>query len=406
MRIPRLLLLISGAACARVPAAPEPPRAPSIEIVETVPVEAGPNRADVPDTRDVWPEMIDAAARSIDLAQFYVSEAEPPHLASSKLTPVLAAIERAIDRKVKVRLLADGLFAEKYPAVLERLRARGADVRTIDAAKHYGGVMHAKYLVVDEADAFVGSQNFDWRSLAHTYEVGLRIGSPDHARELRHVFEIDWALAGGAERPPPPAAAAPDGGLRVVASPKGWLPREDRFELDEIVRMLGAARREIRVHVLNYSTRMRDGSTFTVLDDALRAAVARGVRVRLIVSDWSTKPGSHMRTSVESLASGGAEVRVVTIPKWSGGDIPYARVVHAKFLVVDEAEAWLGSSNWEGDYFLKSRDVGVVVRAPYGTPKTLAELFDAWWTSAYAGPIDAAPPAPAGRPSDSGPARP
>ena len=55
------------------------------------------------------------------------------------------------------------------------------------------------------------------------------------------------------------------------------------------------------------------------------------------------------------------EVKLVTIPEWSGGFIPFARVIHAKYLVVDAEHSWLGTSNWSKDYFFKSRNVGIVV---------------------------------------------
>jgi phosphatidylserine/phosphatidylglycerophosphate/cardiolipin synthase-like enzyme len=401
-----LFSLLSGLGCVQRAELPrggitsEPiPR--DVELVASSPSEVPPSRGDLRDAWEVWPKMIDGAQSTLAIAQLYVSEADRP----SRLTPVIEAIERAAARDVEVRLLADGLFATKYPDVLDRLRKRRVTVRTIAAEKHYGGVMHAKYFVVDGRDAFIGSQNFDWRSLEHTYEIGARVRSPEIGRALLEVFDVDWRLAAGEpmQRPagaPPPAMP----GARLVASPKGWLPREDDFELDAIVSMLRAARRDVRVHVLLYSTQMRDKSSFTVLDEALRDAAKRGVHVRLLVSDWSTKPGSHERASLDALSSAGIDMRVVTIPEHSSGPIPFARVVHAKFLVVDEDDVWLGSSNWEGDYFLKTRDVGLVLhgRAP---AERLASSFDAWWSSRYAAPIASpAPLAPGAPPSSSGPA--
>lgn len=386
MRILLWLCAAALASCGPRSGSAVPEKRAFAELVETVPVEVPLNRADVPDTADVWPQMIDGAKRSLAIAQFYASEAEGT---TSALTPVVGAVLRAAARGVRVRFLADALFASKYPAVLEDLRGHAVEVRTIDASKHYGGVMHAKYFVVDDDECFVGSQNFDWRSLAHTYELGVRMRSPGDARAVREIFDYDWALAGGDPRPAPAAGAS-----SIVASPKGWLAR-DNFELDAILDLLAKAREEACIHVLLYSTQMRDKSTFTLLDDALRATKKRGVRIRMLVSDWSSKPGSHERASIESLAAAGIEIRVVTIPKWSGGEIPFARVAHAKFLVVDGAAAWLGSSNWEGDYFLKTRNVGVVLRGG-SIPRTLASSFDAWWASPYAAALTslerAAPP--------------
>ena len=51
----------------------------------------------------------------------------------------------------------------------------------------------------------------------------------------------------------------------------------------------------------------------------------------------------------------GVKVRFIDVPPWSGGFVPFARVAHAKYMVVDGARAWVGTSNWEGDYFTQSR---------------------------------------------------
>ena len=82
-------------------------------------------------------------------------------------------------------------------------------------------------------------------------------------------------------------------------------------------------------------------------------------------------------------------MRVVEIPAWSGGPLEFARVAHAKYMVVDGARAWVGTSNWEGDYFFQSRNVSVFSRAP-AVARTLGRVFDHGWSGPYARPL---PPA-------------
>ena len=60
--------------------------APPIELVETAPIETTLDHADIPNAADVWLEMIGGAKRSIDLAEFYVSDQAP-----SKFTPIVEA---------------------------------------------------------------------------------------------------------------------------------------------------------------------------------------------------------------------------------------------------------------------------------------------------------------------------
>ncbi|HEY8073668.1 MAG TPA: phospholipase D-like domain-containing protein [Labilithrix sp.] len=363
----------------------------AIELVESAPVETTLDHPDVANAADVWPQMIDAATRAIDFAEFYASEAEPRWVAQSKLTPVIGAVERAVKRGVRVRFLVDSLFAPKYPETLGTLRGIGADVRIFDVQKRTGGVLHAKYFVVDGRDAFMGSQNFDWRALSHIVEMGVRVRSVKIAGALEDVFETDWQLAAGAPDATRVRAhpGGVDGNVRFVASPRGWLPDEAEWDLAAIEEALAKAKRAIDVEVLTYKTKDREGGDFHALDDAVRAAAARGVHVRLLVSEWGKKDAAVL--AIANVPN--VELRILTIPKWSGGDVPFARVAHAKYMIADDV-AWVGTSNWEGDYFTKSRNVGVIVTGG-DLPAKLRAYFDVNWSSAYAAP-----------PSDSGPARP
>ncbi len=342
--------------------------------------------------------MIDRAKRSIDFSEFYASEADSePALRTSRLTPVLQAIERASKRGVKVRFLADSVFAPKYPATLDQLRKVGVMVKILDCARRYGGVQHAKYFIVDRDEAFVGSQNFDWRALAHIQEMGVRVASRAIATSLEEVFATDWALADGetpndkrvhdASAPPPDVKTRTGESIGLFVDPKGWLPDESRWDLTRLVALLDGAATSIHLQVLLYSTHNRDKSDFTTLDDAIRRAAARGVKVRLLVSHWGANKGSDTRRAIEALASSSnVEVKVLTIPPWSGGDIPFARVAHAKYMIVDGRAAWIGTSNWEGDYFTKTRNVAIVSEGGTLAPR-LDRIFDDGWTSPYAAPL-------------------
>jgi phosphatidylserine/phosphatidylglycerophosphate/cardiolipin synthase-like enzyme len=119
-----------------------------------------------------------------------------------------------------------------------------------------------------------------------------------------------------------------------------------------------------------------------VLDNALRAAAVRGVKVRLLVSDWvlggRALPHLKALTLIPNL-----EVKVVSIPEAKEGHIPFARTVHSKYLVVDGTQLALGTSNWEESYFAESRNVELIFRdSPLATQA--AGIFDRLWNSRYA----------------------
>jgi phosphatidylserine/phosphatidylglycerophosphate/cardiolipin synthase-like enzyme len=384
-----------------------------IELVESAPIETTLDHPDLRNASVVWPEMIDRAKRTLDFSEFYASEADGAAATTSLLRPVIEAIERAVARGVRVRFLVDALFASEYGATLDRLRAAGVSVRILDAAARYGGVQHAKYFVVDGEESFVGSQNFDWRALAHIQEIGVRLRSIPLAGALLDVFETDWTLADAATpsstrtRAHPPKASAKARTGEVVtlwADPKGWLPDEASWDLDGIIALIDRAQASVDVQVLLYSTQNRDKTAFPTLDEALRRAAARGVRVRLLVSHWGAREGRDARASIEAISKvPNVNVKVLTVPPWSGGEIPFARVAHAKYMVVDDRVAWIGTSNWEGDYFLKSRNVAVVAEGGDLAPR-LRRVFDDGWSSAYATPLAsyASPPAGVTRTSRDG----
>jgi phosphatidylserine/phosphatidylglycerophosphate/cardiolipin synthase-like enzyme len=399
----RLLLLSSCIAFACATPSPHPLSTasttasvePELVLVESSPVETPLDHADLPDAWRVWPEMIGAATRTLEIEQFYVSNAP-----GSRLEPVLQAIEAAVERGVRVRLLVDEKFVKQYPEPLERLAARRVEVRRMDTAKSMGGVQHAKYFIVDGREAFLGSQNFDWRALEHIQELGLRVRVPEVVRALGAIFEYDWALAAGAAPGVPASPAAGVGApgplparfagetVRVtpVFSPQGYLPDPTTWDLPRLVGLIDGAKRSVRVQLLTYRAKARNGSEFRELEDALKRASARGVKVELLVSDWSKRSGT-----IEGLqalhAPPGLTVKLVTIPRWSGGFIPYARVVHAKYMVVDGEAAWLGTSNWERDYFTQTRNVGLIVEGA-AFASQLERFFSDTWSSAYAAEVD------------------
>ncbi len=359
-----------------------------VELVESWPVETTLDHPDIADAPAVWLEMIAGATRTLDFAEFYVSNAPDslrtahPEVAG-RLEAVIEAIEAAAERGVRVRFLAEKKFYRTYPETLDRLDAHeGIEVTLFDVASVMGGVLHAKYFVIDRREAYLGSQNFDWRSLAHIQELGLRIHDPTLTGKLARVFDYDWALAHGEAIPhfPPLDTPLPEG-YHCAFSPTGFLPDPGDWDLPRIVSLLDGAQRSIRVQLLSYKAIGRDHRYWNVLEDALRAAAARGVEVEMIVADWS-KGGATIRGLQSLQCLEHITVKLATIPPWSGGFVPFARVIHAKYLVVDGARAWVGTSNWEKSYFHTSRNVGLVMEDK-ALAARLEAFFQSLWDSGY-----------------------
>jgi phosphatidylserine/phosphatidylglycerophosphate/cardiolipin synthase-like enzyme len=315
---------------------------------------------------------------------------------------------------VTVRVLADRGFDATYPEIARRLAAHdGIEVRLLDARALWGGVQHAKGFAIDGERFYLGSQNWDWRALTHIHELGALVESPPLTRRFRTVFELDWqnasppdaeapppggpAAARGAEHPAPPAAATGTavpliaaGGDTVLAtlaaSPPEALPPGLPWDEPLLIELLDGARTRIRVQLLSYNPSDREGRYWEPLEAALRRAAARGVEVQMILANWSKR--DYMLPYVKSLAVlPRVEVRFTSIPEWSGGFVPFARVEHAKFVTVDGERCWLGTANWSRDYFYQSRNLSLFLEGAAAC-RVPDRFFALSWQSPYAEAVD------------------
>ncbi|MGH7329104.1 MAG: phospholipase D-like domain-containing protein, partial [Polyangiaceae bacterium] len=249
---------------------------------------------------------------------------------------------------------------------------------------------------------------------------GVRVRNPDVAHVIDQVFRNDWreaedldphrGVANSRERgavegftrfgPKPLALPLPtlpipiklaDESEKVtpVISPRRLMP-EGYAVLDELPRLLDAidhAKSSVDVQLLTYAVSGEDVThKFTDLDDALKRAAARGVHVRMLVSDWNLD-NDKIESLRELVRGSKVEIEIFTIPPFSQGFIPYARVSHAKYMVVDGQVSWVGSSNWEESYFTSTRNVGLLVEGKKFAGK-LDTIFETDWASKYAKAFD------------------
>ncbi len=370
-----------------------------IELVESIPLESNLDNPDLRNTAEVWVEMIKNARHTLDLGHFYVSP-EPGY----DLDKVIAALKDAGNRGVAIRFIVDAGMYKTYPNTVNEFKTlKNFQVHIINFKKIGGGIHHAKYMIADGRNLFIGSQNFDWRSLEHIHETGLRILSPALAGFYENIFNLDWKLsAEGADQaailaardiPANPVrfsitATSPRYGEMTVtpgANQKDLLLNPANFDEDLIVEAINSAEDSIRIQLLSYSFKSRNGDYLT-LQNALAAAAARGVKVQMIVSDWETDP-SRLEQLKTLNAIDGIDVYLSTIPPYSGGYISYARVEHCKYMVIDTTRFWLGTSNWSGSYFHAGRNLGLsIVNSPM--TRRLAAVFRKSLNSGYVNLLD------------------
>jgi phosphatidylserine/phosphatidylglycerophosphate/cardiolipin synthase-like enzyme len=357
-----------------------PVLAQQLELVESFPVGTDFDQSDLRQTQTVWLEMIARAKTEILWQTFYLA-----HEKGKATEPVLAALREAAERGVRVDLLVDPKFYKTYPETLDQLAALPRiEVRQSSVGPWLGGVMHAKALFVDGQEGFIGSQNLDWRSLEHIRELGVHFSSPELTAEYVKAFRWEWEHAGDPSLPATLAQvnSAPvrigDSTVLPTFSPNSLNAATAAGDEAEILKLLDGATDSVEVALLTYSPLDHAGENFYPdLDNALRRANVRGVKVRLLLSHWveGKKGEDHLR-SLDALDN--VEIRACRIPLTEEGEIPFARVHHSKYLVCDSTTAWLGTSNWQEDYFRSSRNYGLVfLNGPI--PERLHDLFEFDW---------------------------
>ena len=166
---------------------------------------------------DTPPDQSPAVDFPIQLADAYMKRIDSTEssllLISAYFIPteeLTAAIERATDRGVKVRILTNSLgsnnhvtahaaYAEHRPALLNagaelyelRADASARALYVFDAVKEGVLGLHAKIALFDDCCLMVGSSNLDPRSLRLNTEIGALIDSPGLNSHVRELFAVD-----------------------------------------------------------------------------------------------------------------------------------------------------------------------------------------------------------------------
>jgi len=142
----------------------------------------------------------------------------------------------------------------------------------------------------------------------------------------------------------------------------------------------------VRGQVMTYALAEHGSKRWADLDTAFRKAAARGVSVELVFADWAM--GGKADRDIKALAkTDNIEVKISALPQHSSGMIPFSRVEHLKYLVVDGETGYVTTSNWGPGYFLTSRGTAVIIHGAAGA-EVLEDIFLRAWTGPYVQPLD------------------
>ena len=149
-----------------------------------------------------------------DIVELIDSSSQEIRIVSAYLIPTgefEAAIERAENRGVEVHILTNSIRSNNhltahsaYRNHIRQLLEHGADLHEVrvDARDRSNYMqtpledkmlaLHAKMMLVDKEKVFIGSANFDPRSLRMNTETGLLIHSEELAQQVHDAIFIDF----------------------------------------------------------------------------------------------------------------------------------------------------------------------------------------------------------------------
>lgn len=250
---------------------------------------------------------------------------------------IIRALERAAAQGVKVYVLLEhhplGLGPQPERAA-NALRAAGVFVRW---ARPDVTLTHAKFLVIDDRVAIIGTANLSRSAFSHNREFLVLDQREQDVREASNLFRADWDRR-------PARLGDPD---LVVA------PSNARSKLTAL---MYSASRDIRI----YAEEVNDPK----LEVALEVLRRRGIRVEVMLPRGPTPGGA-------ALAGSGVEVRESSSP-----------YIHAKAVLVDGRRAFIGSENISSTSLDRNRELGVLIGGPIVT--SIERIFAADWRRAVA----------------------
>jgi cardiolipin synthase len=307
-------------------------------------------------------DAIDRATTSVHV-EFYIMSHD------QATTPFFEALERAVRRGLQVRVLYDHLASARitgYRGLTRVLDDMGARHQAMLPWQPWRGVYqrpdlrnHRKLLILDSRVAFTGSQNIigpGYRNKKHKarglawLDLMVRVEGP-LADSLEALFVSDWYQETGELLDTPVPQKTPT--KRTHSLWAQVVPSGPAFEGENNLRLFNSL-------VYGAQSRLVLSSPYFVPDESMRYAITtaaeRGVDVHLMVSETADQPMVFyaQRSYYEELLAAGVHVWLYKAPT----------ILHAKFIIVDDAISVIGSSNVDMRSFILNLEASVLIASP------------------------------------------
>jgi cardiolipin synthase len=298
---------------------------------------------------------------------------------------IVEALVEAAGHGVDIQMILDNgnLSAHTPKSITEPLAKAG--IKVIASSTGFR-ITHVKSLVIDNSKALIMSLNLTM-TFADTRDYAVITTDKGVISEFLSVFDADVTNAENGTATTP-----------TLSSPYlAWSPVNSESRLTAFVN-------SAKTSLVATSENLGDPD----IQKAMIAAAKRGVSVRVIspLCDQNVNPLLDLPYLAE-LNAGGVEARAMPTP--SSAQAPY---MHAKMMLVDGSQAFIGSVNFSTASTTDARELGIFF-ADTATVQMISGEFEQDWSRAITPPAsssfscttqgaDAGPPPPSPPADDAG----
>ncbi len=257
---------------------------------------------------------------------------------------VISALEEDANQGIDVRVML-----EPHPS------GGSSSLRTIDQLKAAGikaeetspdfTLTHEKGMIIDGSTAFIMTSNFTLSALGGSRSVTNREydiidTNPQDVQAVTAIFTADWNRTTANFNDP-----------NLVVSPIN--------SRNDFTSLINSAHHTLLIE----AEEMQDSD----IEQAIVSAAQRGVQVQVILPSASGSSSDTNSSGIDAIKQGNVQVR----------EDPRL-YMHAKIIVVDGKEAFVGSENISTQSLDRNRELGIIV-SEQGVISTLKQTFQQDW---------------------------
>ena len=264
---------------------------------------------------------------------------------------VIRALEEDANRGVAVRVMLEphpfGGSATSVSKALDELKAAGVQARESDPAF---ALTHEKGMVIDHATAYIMTSNFTNSALGtgsstKNREYDIIDSNSQDVQAVETIFQADWDRS-----------SANFNDLNLVVSP---INSRNAFTT-----LISSAKHTLLIE----AEEMNDSE----IEQALVSAAQHGVQIQVILPAPGGTTSDSNSAGITAIQRGNVQVREDS-----------HLYMHAKIIVVDGQEAFVGSENISTQSLDKNRELGIIV-SDTNVLNTLLQTFQGDWSAARA----------------------